>query len=274
MIAHGNFSRNRWCIWIGGLFLFLAGERQGGAKTNCADAGFYAVPCGDFQVQRSRTLDGVRELSLRSASGGFVVFQSVPFSYFPDRKGSLKQVITFYRNKFSPVRGAPYEQWFVFKGMRFYQFLFRPNLVLWMTPTKGGYIVVLATWKVQGEPLLKHIELAAFEAVPIRENIQLPHPSVQTNVSGVGGWICYAQGSVRHCRRHRGAYYTPCSTRTAFGGGRGVNQRAAGVSAIRSCISRRTQLFVLGNFPSGSSRYSNFSQQGAACRVTRCSRVR
>ncbi len=277
-----NEQRKQWMrmfrmcvVWLGVWMIVFSIQTVSAQEAGCEEAGFYSILCGPYQVKKQRNPDQTREMTLISPTGAQVIYQAIPFAYFPDQRGSLKQVVEYYRQKLTQSKGnAPRETWYIHQGTRFYQMLFPPNVAMWMTSTKGGYLAIFATWTDPKDPLLQHIETARYAARRISETITPPTPAPQAAPTGQGAWFCNAQGTVQHCRKNRGAYYTPCSTRTAFGGGKGATRSAASYAAIRSCIIRRTQLYTLGNFPSGSSHYYNFSRQGARCVVTRCTHAR
>lgn len=276
MLQHkGNNSLHmrRLCAllvgWVVGLALAAPTHAQ---DAMCEEPGFYSVLCGPYQVKKEQHADRTRETTLVSPMGAQVIYQVIPFAYFPDQRGSLKQVIDYYRQKLTQAKGsAPQEKWYVHQGsVRFYQLYFPPNVGLWMTSTAGGYLAIFATWKDPKDPLMQHIDTTRYAARPINETIA-PPSAPPSNAVGQGQWFCKAQGVVQHCRKNRGSYYTPCTSLTAFGGGIGTTREAAASAALQKCMMNRTNSFIQGNFPSGSSHYYNFSRYGAPCMVTHCS---
>jgi hypothetical protein len=278
-------------------------SRQTNAAQDCSMPGFFRAPCDGFTVQRQDTPNG-KILMLMHATDGFIALNALPFS---DRKESIESLIQDGRREVAQQGVKAQEGWIQHHGARLYQFLSQ-NRGYWIGKTSAGHVIVMAQWKnpqgavnqrlqairvegghtggvvvpptpppAQGSPTPPPAQgsptpppAQGLPTPPPAQGSPTPPPAQEqpTGNQEYAGWRCDSEGIVQNCKRFR--YRTSCITHTSRGIGVHKTKSGAISGAMQRCISSRTSRFIIGNYPSGSQYYYNFSRYGAPCRITRC----
>ena len=257
------------------------------AAQDCSMPGFYRVHCDGFTVQRQDTPKG-KILMLMHATDGFIALNALPLS---DGKESVQSLIQDGRQEAAQQGIKVKESWIQHHGARLYQFLSQ-NRGYWIGKTSAGHVVVMAQWNSQNGAVLQRLEAIRMDVshtggavipptpVPMPPPVQgspnpppsqgspNPPPPQEQPIGGSAGWRCDSIGFVQNCKRYR--YRESCLTHTSRGIGVHKTRSGAMSGAMQRCISWRTNRFIIGNYPSGSQYYYNFSRYGAPCRITRC----